>query len=142
MNDNSKYIAINQRKSFISLLLLYIFFFFHCFHVLLSLCNLSCTQKHHLYNLYCILHTFSFYYVTYYIVFEIYIGCFLEDCFYCYSKEIKSAAAKESLIPYNLTQRVLEKQNLYYCNLNGNPNQIEVKLPPTYIVFGYRTAID
>ena len=38
----------------------------------------------------------------YYILPEIRIGGhFLEDGFYCYSQEIKSAVANESLIPYN-----------------------------------------
>ena len=37
----------------------------------------------------------------YYIVSEICIGGhFLEDCFYCYSQQIKSAVANESPIPY------------------------------------------
>ena len=39
-------------------------------------------------------------------------GRFLEDCFYCYSQQIISAVAKESLIPYNLTQITLETQKL------------------------------
>ena len=45
----------------------------------------------------------------YYIVSEIYSGRrFLKDG--CYSQQIVSAVAKESLIPYNLTQRVPETQ--------------------------------
>ena len=39
----------------------------------------------------------------YYIVPEISIGgYFLEDCFYCYSQQLQSAVANESLIPYNV----------------------------------------
>ena len=37
-------------------------------------------------------------------------GRFLEDSFYCYSKNIISAVAKESLIPYNIVQRPPETQ--------------------------------
>ena len=33
---------------------------------------------------------------------------FLEYYFYCYSQQIVSVVAKESLIPYNLTKRVSE----------------------------------
>ena len=49
----------------------------------------------------------------YHIVSEIFIGGrFLEDCFYCYSQQIISAAANESLIPHNLTKRAPETKNL------------------------------
>ena len=49
----------------------------------------------------------------YYIVSGIYIGGrFLEDCFYCYYQQIIFAVANESLIPYNLTKRASETQNL------------------------------
>ena len=48
----------------------------------------------------------------YCIVSEDYVGGrFLEDYFYCYSQQIISTIAKESLIPYNLTQRTSEIQN-------------------------------
>ena len=48
----------------------------------------------------------SFCYVMYYIAFEICIGeHFLEDCFYCYSQQMKSSVAHEPLIPYNLIKR-------------------------------------
>ena len=54
-----------------------------------------------------------FCYVMYYIVPDIYIvGTFLGDSFYCYSKQIVFAVAKESLIPYNLTQRAPGTKNL------------------------------
>ena len=43
----------------------------------------------------------SFCYVMYYIVSETCIGGhFLEDCFYCYSQQIKSVVANKFLIPY------------------------------------------
>ena len=68
-----------------------------------------CIKKHHLYYLYYILYTLSFCYL--YIVSEIYVGKgFLKDG--CYSQQIISAVAKESLIPHNLTQRAPEIQNL------------------------------
>ena len=48
----------------------------------------------------------SFCYVMYYIVLEIRIARhFLEDRFYFYSQQIKSAVANESLTPYNLIKR-------------------------------------
>ena len=74
---------------------------------------MSCTKVHHVYNLYCIWYTLSFCYVTYYTVSKICIdGCFLEDCFYCYSQQIISDVANESLIPYNLIKRAPETQSL------------------------------
>ena len=46
----------------------------------------------------------------YYIVPEKCIGeRFLEDCFYCYSQEIISAVANQSLIPYNLIRRAYKQ---------------------------------
>ena len=39
-------------------------------------------------------------------------GRFLENCFYCYSQQIMTVVPKESMIPYNLTQRAPETQNL------------------------------
>ena len=64
----------------------------------------------------------SFCYVMYYIVLEICIGgYFLEDCFYYYSQQIKSAVANESLIPYNLRKRVpyfLCVENCYILTWN------------------------
>ena len=51
-----------------------------------------------------------FCYVMYYIVPEKCIGeRFLEDCFYCYSQEIISAVANQSLIPYNLIRRAYKQ---------------------------------
>ena len=48
----------------------------------------------------------------YYMVPEIYIHrCFLEECFYCYSQQIRSDVAKESLISRNFTQRPPEAHN-------------------------------
>ena len=56
-------------------------------------------------------------YISYSIVFaivsEICIdGCFLEDCFYCYSRHMISSVANESQIPYNIMKRAPETQNL------------------------------
>ena len=49
----------------------------------------------------------------YYIVSEICIGGrFLEDCFYCYSQQIVSALANESLITYKLIKRAPETKKL------------------------------
>ena len=57
-------------------------------------------------NLFCI-------WYRYYILSEIYIDRhFLEDCFYSYSLQIISAVPKESLIPYNLTQRAPDTQDI------------------------------
>ena len=65
----------------------------------------------------------------YYIVSEICIGGhFLEDWFYCYSQQIESAVAAESLVPCNITKRepyFFWGENCYYwletwhilCNL-------------------------
>ena len=54
----------------------------------------------------------SFCYVKYYyIVSEICIGGrFSEDCFHCYSQQI--TIATESLIPYNITKKTPETQNI------------------------------
>ena len=87
-NDNLKYTAISQGKSFNSFSLFYIFFLFYLF--LLSLWKISGTEKHHVYNLYFILYALSFINLIYYIV--PHIGeCFLEDCFHCYCQQIISA---------------------------------------------------
>ena len=72
-NDNLKYTAISQRRSFNSFL-----FFFYILFSLIVLCfyyifsNSLCTKKHHVYNLYRISYTLSFYYVMFYIVLEIF----------------------------------------------------------------------
>ena len=103
-NENLKYTATTQRRSFNSFSLFY--FFLSSFSFLLSLFKLSCIKKHHVHNLYRILHTSRFCYVMYYIISEKWIrGHFLEDCFYCYSQQIISVVAKESLIPNNFIQR-------------------------------------
>ena len=104
-NDNFKYPTASQRLTFNSFSLFYIFFI-SSFSFLLSLFKLSCTKKHHVYNLYRISYSLSFWYLMYYIVLEICIGGhFLEDCFNCYLQQIKSVVANESLIPYNLIKR-------------------------------------
>ena len=47
------------------------------------------------------------------IVLEICIsGHFLNACFYCYSQQIISDVANESLVPYNLIKRAPETPNL------------------------------
>ena len=58
----------------------------------------------------------------YYIVSEICIGRhFLEDCLYCYSQQIKSAVANESLIPYKLIKKALYFFWVENCHLlTGN----------------------
>ena len=72
---------------------------------------MSCTKKHNVFNLYRTSDTLSFCYLMCYIVSEICLGGrFLEDCFYCYSQQIISAIANESLIPYNLMKRAPETQ--------------------------------
>ena len=72
----------------------------------------TASPKHHVYHIYRISYALRFYYVMYYIVLEMHIGeRFLEDYFYCYSQQIMSAAANESLIPYNLIKRAPETQN-------------------------------
>ena len=110
-NDNLKYTATSQRRSIHSFLLFYIFFLVVFF--LLFLLKLSCTKKHHVYNMFRIWYTLGFCYVMYYIVSEIYLdGRFLEDCFYCYSRQVISAVANGSLIPYNLIKRAQETQSL------------------------------
>ena len=59
-----------------------------------------------LFQIFFIVYFESFCYAMYSIVPEICIGGhFLEDCFYCYSQQIKPAAANESLINYNLIKR-------------------------------------
>ena len=68
------------------------------FSFLLSLSKLSCTN-YHAYNLYRISLTLNFCCAMYYVALEVHIGRrFLEDCFYCYSRQIIFVVAKESLI--------------------------------------------
>ena len=67
----------------------------------------------------------------YYIVSEICIARhFLEDCFYCYSQQIKSALANKSLIPCNLMKKApyffwVEKCNLLTWNLTHIPSNLK-----------------
>ena len=71
--------------------------------------------------------TLSFCYVMYYIMLEICAdGRFTEDSFYCYFQQ-KSAAANESVIPYNLIKRAPELQNLQYCNTEYHPKPNQKK---------------
>ena len=100
----------------------YFTFFISSFAFLLSLFKLSCAKKHHVYNLYCISYTWSFCYVMFYIVAEICIGVrLLEDCFYCYSQQIISTVANESIISYNLIKKAPKTQNLYCCTTKCQP---------------------
>ena len=99
-NDNLKYAAIPQRRSFNSFSLLYILFFFHAF--------IFCYLVQKVYNLYCISYILRFCYVMYYIVSEIYIGRrFLEDCFYCYFQQLVLAVVKESLQKYRTKEPLI-----------------------------------
>ena len=103
-NDNFEY-TVSQGLTFISFSLFCIFFILS-FFFLLSLFKLSCTKKHHVYNLYRISYSLSFWYLMYYIVLEICIGGhFLEDCFYCLSQKVISAITNESLVLYNVIER-------------------------------------
>ena len=62
----------------------------------------------------------------YYIVSKICIGGrFLEDCFYCYSQQIISAVANESLIPYNLIKEHQKHRTFNTVTPNATPNQIK-----------------
>ena len=48
-------------------------------------------------------------------------GHFLENCFYCYSQQIKSAVANKSLIPYNRIKRAPHffwEENCYLLTWN------------------------
>ena len=86
----------------------HLFLFYYLF-------KLSCTKKHYVYNPYYISHishTLSFYNILHYIKSEICIGRrFSENCFHCYSQQIISAVANESLIPCSLI-RAPETHNL------------------------------
>ena len=119
-NDNLKYTATSQRRSFNSIS------FFSSFLFLLSLFKISCTKKHHSFNLYSISYTLSFCYVMYYIVLEICIsGRFLEDCFYCYSWQIMFVMANESLIPSNLIKEHQKQRTFNTVTTNTTPSQIK-----------------
>ena len=48
-------------------------------------------------------------------------GHFLENCFYCYSRQIISVEANESLIPYELIKGESKTQNPEYCNSKSRP---------------------
>ena len=109
--------SVAYKKAFNSLSLFYIF-------CLSSLFKLSCTNKHHVYNLYCISYTLRFCHVMYYIVSEICVGGhFLMDCFYCYFQQIISAVAKESLIPYTLYKEHQKHGTFNTVTPSTSPNQ-------------------
>ena len=107
-NDNLKYAATSQRRSFNSFSFFYIFSLI-VFFVVISFQTVM--HKKNIFNLYVcnlfrISYTLSFCYVMYYIVSEICISRrFLEDCFCFYSRQITSAVAIKFLIPYNLIKR-------------------------------------
>ena len=106
--------SVAYKKEFNSLSLFYIF-------CLSCLFKLACTNKHHLY---CISYTLCFCYVMYYIVSEICVGGhFLLDCFYCYSQQIISAVAKESLIPYTLYKEHQKHGTFNTVTPRTSPNQ-------------------
>ena len=104
-NDNFKYTTASQRLTFNYLSLFHIFFissFFLSYYIFSN----SYPQRNITSVVYTAYHSESFCCVMYYIVSEICIGGhFLEDCFYCYSQQIKSAVANESLIPHNLMKK-------------------------------------
>ena len=108
----SRIITLNTQQHLKDYLLIisqyFKFFTWFFFFFLWPLFKLSCTRKHHAYNLYRILHTLSFCFLIYYIVSEICIGgSFLEYWFYCHSKQIISDVANVSQM-YNLTKRAPE----------------------------------
>ena len=103
--DNFKYTTTSQRLTFNSFLLFHIYYLV-IFFLTISFQTLMHKEISHLSSISHILYFESFCYVMYYIVPEICtVGHFSEDCFYCYSQQIKSAVANESLIAYNLKKR-------------------------------------
>ena len=52
-------------------------------------------------------------------------GRFFEGCFYYYSQQILSAAANESLIPYNLLKKV--PKNITFNTATPNATRKEIK---------------
>ena len=117
----------NTRQSFHPFSLFRIFFL-PSFSFLSYLFKLSVTKKHHVCNLFCTPYSLSFCYVIYYTVLEIYIGgCFLEDCFYCYSKQITVYLLWpiNLLFPTTLQKKHQKHRILNTVTLNANPNQIK-----------------
>ena len=99
--------------------------FFSLFHIFLSHCFLSyClfSNSHAQRNTTSVIISHNVYFVSfcykiYYIVSEICIGGnFLEECFYCYSQQIKSEVANKFLTPYNLIIRAPD----FFCLLTWN----------------------
>ena len=77
-----------------------------------------------------ILYIVTLSFLIYCIKSEIQIGRrFLKNRFYCYCQQIIFAVAKESLIPYNFTQKAPETQNLQYykTKCHTKPNKTEMK---------------
>ena len=103
--DNFKYTTASQRLTFNSFLLFRIYYLV-IFFLTISFQTLMHKEISRLSSISHILYFESFCYVMYYIVPEICtVGHFSEDCFYCYSQQIKSGVANESLIAYNLKKR-------------------------------------
>ena len=76
----------------------------------------------------------------YYILLEIRIGeRFLEDSCCCYSQQVTSVVANASLVPYNLTKRTPETQNVSYCNheWQPKPNQRNIKYSSVFGTKGF-----
>ena len=95
----------------------------HCFF-LLSLFKFPCIKKHNVFSPYHILYNLSFCYAMYYIVSKICIGgCFLKDCFYCYSQQIIYAIANKYLITCNLS----------CCNTECHPKPNQNNIKYSYI---------
>ena len=127
-NDKFRYTATSQRRSFSFLSLLYIFFI-SSFSFALSLFKPLRTKKHRVYNLYCISYTLSIWYVMYFVVSETFTGGrFLDDCFYCYSKQIISALAIEFLSPNDYIKENQKQRTFNTVTPNVSPNQIRKKL--------------
>ena len=110
-NDYFRYTTTSQRRSFNSVSQFWVFF--SLFSFLLSLFKPSCIKKRHIYNLHRISYTLSFCYEICYLVSQIWIVWgFWEDFFYCYSQQVLSTVANESLDLYNLIKRAPESQRL------------------------------
>ena len=106
-NPNFQFATIYQKRSFNSFSLFHIFLpHLFLFYYLFSNPHAQKTIR-------------SIIYIAYRTLWmsEICIGGrFLEDYFSCYSQQLLSVVANESLIPYYFIKRSAETQNLWYCN--------------------------
>ena len=103
--NNFKFTAASQWWTFDSLSLFQMFLSHLCFlnisSQMLMHKETSCVQ-----SISHIVYFESFCYVRCYIVLGLCIGeSFLEECFYCYSQQIKSVVGNESLVPYKLIKK-------------------------------------